>query len=260
METILEKYNLTREINRGAFGVIYSGFNKITKDKVAIKIELAENSLIKNEARIYNFLERQKGIPKLRMYLTDSKYNYLVIDLLGESLYSLKERNNNIFSLEYVYNIGIQITNILNDIHNMGIVHRDIKPQNIVFDNDMKKVFLIDFGLSKNVIFKSKHIEERKISNVIGSPNYISNNIHKLIEPSRRDDIISMLYVLLYLLMDELPWKNTSLEMCEKIKKDFINNDKYKVMFPNILHLLELYYSFNFNQKPNYKYIIDAFQ
>jgi len=270
MNHILEKYDIVREINSGAFGKIYSGINKITKDLVAIKIEVSENSLIKNEARIYKFLERKNGIPSLRMYFSEVKYNYLVIDLLGESLFSFKERKkqnkdsnkNNIIQINTIYDIGIQLTNILKDIHNMGIIHRDIKPQNIVFDNDYKNIYLIDFGLAKKIIYqlgnKSKltHIKERNISNIIGSPNYISVNIHNLIEPSRRDDVISMIYVLFYLILDELPWKNLSNEKTLQIKYNLINNNEYIEKYPRLIEQLYKVTVLGFENKPDYNYII----
>ena len=262
MNSILEKYNIMREINGGAFGKIYSGTNKITKELVAIKIEPQEYSLIKNEARIYKLLEKKKGIPNLRMYFSDTKYNYLVIDLLGDSLQNFKGKNQKNITIQTIFNIGSQLTKILESIHNMGIVHRDIKPQNIVFNHDYKTINLIDFGLAKKIIYqlgnKSKftHIKERKISNIIGSPNYISVNVHCLIEPSRRDDLISMIYILFYLILDELPWKNQSNENTLQIKKCMINNTEYINSYPKLIDILDNITKLEFNNKPDYDYIL----
>jgi len=258
MDVLLNKYTILKEINRGAFGNIYLGVNKSTSDKVAIKIENKENSLIINEARIYKLLEKTSGVPKLRMYLNDDKYNYLIIDLLGESLYSLKSNSSFFLSNDIIYKIGTKLINIINDIHNIGIVHRDIKPQNILFDKFYEKIYLIDFGFAKKII-NSAHIKERKISNIIGSPNYISINVHNLIEPSRRDDIISIIYILFYLLLNELPWKNKSNEETMRVKKNLINQSDliYIKKYKNLIDILIYLEKLNFSSKPNYNYILE---
>ena len=119
---------------------------------------------------------------------------------------------------------------------------------------------MIDFGFSKKIIFQSEkkskdefqHIQRRKISNIIGSPNYISVNVHNLIEPSRRDDLESMVYVLLYLIEDTLPWAETSNEKTRVLKENLINSN-YNKTFINILIYLK---TLKFEDKPDYKYII----
>jgi len=258
MNTILSKYHIDSEINRGTFGKIYSARNKITKDVVAIKIEEQENSLIKNEARIYQYLGKIKGIANLRMFLSDDKYQYLIIDLLGESLKSYKERNPNI-TVEKIFNICKQLTNILESIHNKGIVHRDIKPQNIVFDHEYKNIFLIDFGFSKKICDPGKskenfyHIKEKTISKIIGTPNYISVNVHRLIEPSKRDDLESMIYVLLFLMLDKLPWHNKDIEEICQIKEYMIYSS-YNIRLINILKYIR---ELKLEQQPNYNNIVN---
>ena len=261
MNTILTKYHIDKEINHGSFGKIYSGTNKISEDRVAIKIETRENSLIKNEAIMYQLMGKIKGIPKFRMYLTDTRYSYLVLDLLGESLKTYKERICDNVQMENVINIGIQLTKILQEIHKMGIVHRDIKPQNIVFDKDCKNIFLIDFGFSKKIIVesgvKTSHIKKKQISNIIGSPNFISINVHKLIEPSRRDDIESMIYVLLYLTMDILPWAEASNENTRILKENLIYNSTYNSTYnKTYINILIYIKTLQFEEQPDYNYII----
>lgn len=261
MNYLLDKYDIIKEINKGAFGKIYSGINKITKEHVAIKVEQNNNSLIKNEARIYKYLEKNIGVPNLRMYFNDAKYNYLVIDLLDHSLQSIKEMHKHILSKEIIFNIGIQLIKILEGIHSMGIVHRDIKPQNILFDKDRKNLYLIDFGLAKKIINNSNnnsrsiHIKERKITNIIGSPNYISINVHNMIEPTRRDDVISLIYVLFYLLLDELPWKYQCNEKTLLNKMNMTRNANYIEVFPLLIDILNNILLLDFDEKPDYNYI-----
>ena len=255
MNNLLDKYDIIKELNKGAFGTIFSGKNKITKEYVAIKVEQKENSLIKNEARIYKYLERNIGIPNLRMYFNDTKYNYLVLDLLGDSLKTIKEIYKHTITKNIILNISIRLIKILEDIHSMGIVHRDIKPQNILFDKDNENIYLIDFGLAKKIIH-STHIKERNISNIIGSPNYISINVHNLIEPTRRDDIISAIYVLLYLLLDKLPWKNTTMETTLDLKREIVNKENIIDNNNSFIVILKYLQKLDFNSKPDYKYIL----
>lgn len=264
MDIILKKYDIQREINSGAFGKIFFAKNKSNEDNVAIKIEEKENSLLRNEANIYKYLDKNNNIPSLRMYLSDEKYNYLVIDLLGISLKEFKnnylESNKNL-DTKIICNIANQMINIIEFVHNKGIVHRDIKPDNFMFDENKKKLYLIDFGFAKKIInkisFRKKetHISERKINNIIGSPNYISINVHKLNEPSRRDDLESIIYIIFYLFLDEIPWVYESLDIKFEQKKKLIENINKTSEQSILIKLISYCNELSFDEKPDYKYI-----
>jgi len=95
---------------------------------------------------------------------------------------------------------------LLRDLHNLNIVHRDIKPENFVVYQD--KLHLIDFGLSKLYFQENKHIEYKENKGMIGTARYASINALKGNEQSRRDDLESIGYLLLYLQNGTLPWMN----------------------------------------------------
>jgi serine/threonine protein kinase len=95
---------------------------------------------------------------------------------------------------------------LLRDLHNTNIIHRDIKPENFVVHEN--KIHLIDFGLSKLYIQDNKHIEYRENKGMIGTARYASINSLKGNEQSRRDDLESVGYLLIYLYMGALPWNN----------------------------------------------------
>ena len=101
-------------------------------------------------------------------------------------------------------------------VHNNYHIHRDIKPDNFVMGiNDyQKKVFLIDFGLSKKYKSQSKgtHIPFRTDKNITGTARYCSINTHNGFEQSRRDDLESIGYVLIYFLKGILPWQGLKIE------------------------------------------------
>ena len=138
-------------------------------------------------------------------------------------------------------NICRQMFKCLEFIHTKGVVHRDIKPNNFLIKNN--KIKLCDFGFSKQIIIKKKFINESKIDKIIGTINYISVNVHDLIDPSMRDDIESAIYIIYYLL-EKLEWvsknKNMTIEEIYEKKKNFSNK------------IIDYIRSLEFSQIPEY--------
>lgn len=254
------KYELTKLLNKGAFGQIYKGINRITKENVIIKIENKSQNSLQHEAKLLNALRDLKGIPKMRTFGTTKEYNFIVMDELGYSLEYLKQHEK--ISLNAIYNIGHQLITILNDIHMVGIIHRDIKPDNILFGKQSDKLYLIDFGLSKTYIDNQwNHLPISFNKQMIGTLSFASINIHNGIESSRRDDLISLGYTLIYLFNSKLPWQSINYknmdEKHEKIKKlklkEFVN-------IPNNLKLyLKYCHELEYNDTPNYSYLLSLF-
>lgn len=261
MSIIGNKYKLLEKIGEGSFGSIYKGENIRTNELVAIKVEPIINDLklLKNESKIYQYLIDNKGFPNVKWFGKDSQNYYMVINLLGESLQSLKERNQT-FSLKLVLQIGVQIINLLKMIHTKGIVHRDIKPDNFLLglNSKNKQIFLIDFGFCKTFLNNNKHIEMKKTNNLIGTNNFASVNAHEFNELSRRDDLESLGYMLIYFYFGDLPWK------------DYSNNEMIKIMKNNILNVesipkiilnyFEIIKELGFKEAPNYDLLINIFK
>lgn len=255
-----KKYTILKKIGEGSFGNIFLGLNKITKEEVAIKIDNLNNMMLLNEAKIYNLLQNISGIPRIKQYGKHDKYNYLVIDLLDKSLEYYKNKYK-ILSLKTVICIGIQMFNRIRDIHNMNIVHRDIKPDNFMSNKNNNLIYLIDFGLSRLFIKNNKHIDNEVNKKIIGTSRYISVNIHKGNNASRRDDLESIIYILVYLLIEELPWQRFTNEenINEKILESKQNYDFRKVeSIPKEFILIIGYIrELKFSEIPDYDYIIN---
>ena len=205
------KYNLMEKIGGGSFGTVYKGQNIRTNEFVAIKVEPIEAgiNLLKNESIIYQYLHNCVGVPTVKWFGKDELNYYMVINLLGKSLQTIHTQKKS-FSLKLVLQLGIKIIQLLQNIHAQGLVHRDIKPDNFLLgtDTDRNNIYIIDFGFCKTYIRDDQHILLSKTSNLIGSLTYASTNAHDFNELSRRDDMESVGYMLIYFYFGYLPWQN----------------------------------------------------
>jgi serine/threonine protein kinase len=254
---ISNKYEVLEKIGEGCFGQIYKGRNIRTGENVAIKVEPIANQtkLLKNETKIYQYLAQGQGIPRVKWFGVDEKNNYMVVTLLGDSLSDVVKKKGT-FSLEDVLKIGKQILERLQYVHNMGLIHRDIKPDNFLMGKD-NVIFLIDFGLCKTYMVSEKHIENKGLSKIIGTPSFISVNVHNLNQPSRRDDLESMVYVLLYLYFGELRWMDCrDLDEIKTKKIELTENDKIPKIIRNILFYIR---GLRYDENPDYKCILKLF-
>lgn len=134
------------------------------------------------------------------------------MDFLGPSLSDLFVFQNKKFSLITVCGIAIQLLQRIEYVHYKGFIHRDIKPENFLLglNENSNNIYIIDFGLSKR--FKDKnthqHIPYRENRHLIGTARYASINAHLGVEQSRRDDLESIGYLLIYFINGRLPWQN----------------------------------------------------
>jgi serine/threonine protein kinase len=249
------KYKIIQKLSEGSFGTIYKAENTRTSELVAIKIEAKKSILktLKNEAKIYQSLGKQNGFSQLKWFGSEENYTYLVIDLLGTSLSRMIETFKR-FSLKTVLILGIQIITRVKVLHVKHLLHRDIKPDNFMFglENQTNKLFLVDFGFAKRYNYNGKHIPEKEIHSLIGSPNFVSLNIHKGIEPSRRDDIESCIYILIYMLYGTLDWFNKNMTEMVVLKEQLTNKSSLPLF---IKELLEYVRKLKFDEMPDYEYI-----
>ena len=152
------------------------------------------------------------------------------MELLGESLENLFQNQKRKFSLKTACMLGIQMIDRVEFIHSKKIIHRDIKPDNfaIGYGNKSHIVYILDFGLSKKYWSSShkRHIPFIKGKKLTGTARYASINALSGFEQSRRDDLESIGYIIMYFIRGSLPWQGLKInnkenrykKICEKKK------------------------------------------
>ncbi|KAM3349588.1 hypothetical protein ACQJBY_022488 [Aegilops geniculata] len=204
------KYRLGRKLGSGSFGEIYLGTNVQTNEEVAIKLEnvKTKHPQLLYESKLYRVLQGGTGISNVKWFGVEGDYNVLVMDVLGPSLEDLFSFCNRKLSLKTVLMLADQMINRVEFIHSKSFLHRDIKPDNFLMGLGKRanQVYMIDFGLAKKYRDTSthQHIPYRENKNLTGTARYASVSTHLGIEQSRRDDMESLGYVLMYFLRGRL--------------------------------------------------------
>jgi casein kinase 1 len=209
--------------------------------------------MLNYESKILDYLKGVRGVPIIKASGFQGDFNYVAMEALGENLQTVHERCNDKFTLETTLLLADQFLEIIQDIHDKYFVHRDLKPENFLLGRGKQgsRVYMIDFGLAKRYIEKNgKHIPYVEGKDFRGTLRYCSKNMHACIENSRRDDLESIGYLLVYFLVGKLPWQsldslkkrnqkemtkliaqkkfNTSLEnLCKGCPEEFIEYFKY---------------------------------
>ena len=256
---------VNKQLGKGGFGQLYLGRNIRENTLIAIKVEeQVQRSHLTMEFQILKELQGE-GIPKVYRLHNGHKHNYLLMQLLGKSLDKLFSDTNRKFSIKTVSQIGYQMVQRIEYVHSKGYIHRDIKPGNFLIGKnlDCKKIYIIDFGLSKKYIDKNNnHILYKEGKGLTGTARYVSLNTHYGIEQSRRDDIEGIAYNLIYFAKGKLPWQGVKTknkkEKHKKImefKEEYIPEklcDGLPEEFPTLLKYAR---KLDFDEKPDYKNI-----
>lgn len=207
------RFHLGRKIGQGSFGKVYVSTDSETREDVAVKLESLKTKVpqLLAEAKTIAALAGGLGIPHVIWSGTEGDNHAMAVELLGPSLEDLFVMRNKELSHKTVYMLADQMINRIEYIHSKHWIHRDIKPANFVLGIGKKAslVHAIDFGLSKR--FRNpktlEHNPYGEHTALTGTARYASINTHLGIEQSRRDDLESIGYVLVYFCKGQLPWQ-----------------------------------------------------
>jgi len=268
------QYCLGRSLGSGSFGDAFLVVHARTGEELAVKLESAKakKPTLLYEATVLRHLQGIPGVASLH-YFGDApgENRGIVMDLLGPSLERLFKRCNRKFSLKTVLNIADQLLYRVEHLHSKDVIHSDIKPDNLLIgmNKNSGKVHVIDFGLATRYrdLKTHRHIPYREGRSFIGTARYCSINAHLGIEQSRRDDLESVGYVLMYFLRGHLPWqgiqaatredKNKAVLECKRATSIETLCDGYPAVFA-------AYFSYcrglRFETRPDYAYLRRLFR
>ena len=262
---VANTYRLIKKIGEGSFGKIFSALNKNMTEleangaaiKYAVKIlATPHTALFENEVAVYEKIKGVKYIPTLYASGIAGKFNYMVLDLFGQSLEELRKEYKEQMALHVVLHLSLQMLSIIEAIHDRGIVHRDLKPANFLIHpnpNGISELYLIDFGLARGFLDeKLKHCTMHANEAIVGTLRYMSVNMQQGLTASRRDDLETLGYIMLFLYHGQLWWQNTNAKNGLEIKQQFnwmMNTVGDFVLF------IQYCRNLGFSDKPNYTYL-----
>jgi casein kinase 1 len=264
-------YQLLKKIGEGSFGKIFAAQTNAVANEVANEVANAVDKrfaikimalryapYLENEVQIYQTLKGIKNIPSLYASgIEAGKFNYMVMDLLEQSVEQIRANYEKQMSIKLVVHLSVQMLNIVEQIHDRGILHRDLKPANFLIktnEKNISEIYLIDFGLARSFLDdKSRHYALKTNETIVGTQRYMSINTHHGISPSRRDDLETLGYIMLFLYYGELPWQNQkSLAEVAAIKQNLQwTMDSVGEFILFICYARNL----GFADKPNYTYL-----
>ena len=214
--TSFGRYQVEGVLGRGAMGIVYQGVDPRINRHVAIKtLQLNEgaNEQEYSEAKTRFFREAQTAgslshanIVTIYDVGEEDQLGYIAMDLLTGAPLSLFVKPEQLLPAPLTYQLMAQITDALEYAHNQHVVHRDIKPDNIIYDDELQKITVTDFGIA----YVSDH-SKTKTGVIMGSPYYMSPEQILGKQVDRRSDIFSLGTTFYQLLCGHLPFEGESI-------------------------------------------------
>ena len=268
-------YFKDRVIGKGAYSIVYFGFNIVSGYEVAVKdfSTLSNPIRLRNEIKVLKKLEGVPHFPNIFKY--DKKNRKIIMSLMGSTLKKLFSWCGNIFPEKTVANIGIEVLKRLKELHNKGIIHRDLKPENLCWGNfssnensDKMSIILIDYGLSDFYLNKKgKHINFKTNVKYVGTLEYSSINSIGYNQQSRKDDLESLMYILILFLKGDLPWcksgtliKGNKFEYYKNIKELNTIDKLCKDVPREFSFIFESIRNLKFDSEPDYDIYINILE
>lgn len=264
------RWLLTKRLGEGGFASVYSAHDNQTSQQCAVKMENKGklHGCIPNEIQIYRHIHAMKkqleGIPHLISAGTSMNFNFLVMELLGDDVYKTALKKEK-YSIVDIVGLGVQMLQRLKEVHETGVVHVDVKPDNMVCGIDSKKhiIYLTDFGLSTRYLDDNqKHVHFKRRQPFRGTQLFASRNVNAGYLASRRDDIESLFYSLVFMARGTLPWARLLQGKKKGTMKQILRSQKLitaeylcKGLPDEFVEICRIVYDLSFLQRPPYEQI-----
>ncbi|CAL8100549.1 unnamed protein product [Calicophoron daubneyi] len=264
---IKERWRVYKKIGGGGFGEIYEALDMVTQQKVAVKVESAQQpkQVLKMEVAV---LKRLQGRPHTCRFIgcgRNEQFNYLVMSLQGKNLADLRRSTRRgCFTISTTVRLARQMLVAIENVHNVGFLHRDIKPSNFALGTGVgpgavspRQVVLLDFGLARQYTTANGDIRApRQVAGFRGTVRYASVNAHLNKELGRQDDLWSLYYMLGEFIVGELPWRKIKdKEQVGLMKQTFDHNQLLKFMPREFRPFLEHIQNLTYFDRPDYMYL-----
>ncbi len=206
--TFAGRYQVIEELGKGGMGKVYKVLDKETNEKIALKLikpEIASDK--KTVERFRNELTTARKIVQknvCRMYdLNKEKGNYYITMeyISGQDLKGLIRQTGQL-TIGKAVSIAKQICDGLAEAHSLGVVHRDLKPNNIMIDKE-GNAKIMDFGIARSL--EAKGITGAGV--MIGTPQYMSPEQVEGKDVDKRSDLYSLGIILYEMLTDRVPFE-----------------------------------------------------
>ena len=267
---IFGKYSIKYLISKGSFGEVYLGTNVLNNKDYAIKMERTSKgeSLLKEEAYVLLFL-KGPGLPTVITFGISGRYHILIENLLGKSIYNIWLEKEKKFNIKDTCMFAIQALERVEYVHSKNYLHRDIKPANFLVGNpDQSQIYLIDFGNARK--YRSsrtgKHLPFSRNYKIYGTTIFLSLNVLKGIEQTRKDELESLGLVIIYLYKGYLPWSNykfkdifQALEKIKAIKENLSMEQLCHGLPIEMFEYMNYIKNMNFEDTPDYRYLQSLF-
>jgi len=226
--TFASRYQVIEELGKGGMGRVYKVFDTKIKEKVALKLikpEIASDEetieRFSNELRLARKIGHRNVCRMFDMGETEGAHFITMEYVHGEDLKSMIRMAAGL-SIGAVLSIGKQVCDGLAEAHNLGVIHRDLKPQNIMIDRG-GNAKIMDFGIARSL--REKGITAPSV--LIGTPEYMSPEQAEAKEVDHRSDIYSLGIILYEMATGRVPFEgDTALSIAMKHKGENPKNPK----------------------------------
>lgn len=287
----IDRFVLQEKLGEGSFGTVFSARDIDSGKLFAAKLEEKEGGTIPSlfqEFLCYKHLHKSRriqGIPQVYMYIELEWFGVMIMDKVGVRIDTDRIGRGISLPIESVLRIAYQSLKILEQVHDRGLIHGDLKPNNILrgCTKNAPYLYIVDFGLAKSFYQDGthKHIEMKVDKEADGPIMYATVNTHDQLTQSRRDDLEMLGYSLVKLFRGSLPWSKlydaefkaegtmssdwylTALSRAYSKIGDLKRNFPAERLCENMPEVFERYMKYvrglEFKEKPCYQYFYDQF-